>query len=47
MRVEGQTGSDGLLWAVCVERLGANWTEKGEGRIEWVETRSVWVAERV
>ena len=43
----GRTGSDGLLRAGCGERLEENLTGKGGARIEWEETRSAPVAERV
>ena len=47
MGARGRTGSDGLLRVGCEERLGENLTGKGGERIEWGETRSAPVAERV
>lgn len=45
MRGGGRTGFDGLLKVECEERLGANWTGKGGGRIGWAGTRCGPVAE--
>ena len=45
MRGAGRKGFGGLLKVGCEERLGANWTGRGGGRIEWAEMRCVRVAE--
>ena len=45
MQGGGRMGFDGLLKVECEEKLGANWTGKEGGRIEWAGRRYVPVAE--